>query len=441
MRHTSRWTGRTRVVVAVATMSAITLAACGDDEPEENNDAAEGGPVDLTMWVAREQYIPPDSFFDSLEEAYPDINLTVELQPDDALFFQMQRMKQAGEALPDLVQVDSFFAAPMYELGLAIDLTDVVEQWQEEDPELYDLQADPVFFEHDDAIVGLATTGSMDVLYVRSDWLTEAGVEVPIDTWDGVLDALRAIKQNHPDIFPWAMIATRGEGVNWLISQMVASGVEFDGAIPQLTSEAGEYVISFYQQLIRDELTSPEALAWGENESRGTWIGGRAAMILDGMRSSNDIGDALTDGLGVTYPDGWQMILLPHSRSGEPEEGEQLVATRTFHITSDSEHPYEASLVMRHLTETDQAIEAAKSGAVYLQNEVMSSPEFAEIYPYADEPIRQALLEAGSFPSASYFFEVVDLLEQMVQDILQNPDADPAELAEKWQEQLDALAG
>jgi hypothetical protein len=50
------------------------------------------------------------------------------------------------------------------------------------------------------------------------------------------------------------------------------------------------------------------------------------------------------------------------------------------------------------------------------------------------------ILEGESFPSASYFFEVVDLLEQMIQDILQNPDTPTEELAQKWQAELDAVA-
>jgi ABC-type glycerol-3-phosphate transport system substrate-binding protein len=455
-RRVRRWSTWTSLIVVLA----MVLAACGGTTGEETTTTAAAGatttaagsegttttatmsdePVDLTMWVSREQYIPSDAFWDRFHAKYPNINVTVELQPDDDLFFQLQRMADAGQPLPDLVQLDSYFAAPMYDLGIAIDLTDLVSQWEQEDPEGFAKQPESLFFGYDDAIVGLATTGTMDGLYHRADWLEEAGVGVPIENWDAVLDALRAIKTQHPDVTPWSMIATRGEGVNWLISFMSSAGVEFDGAIPQIDSEAGKYIIEFYQTLVKEDLTTLDALAWGEDEARGAWIGGRAAMMIDGIRSTNDVGGALMEGLGLN-PEDWGLMLLPTSLHGGGEDGQQIIATRTFHITSTSEHQYEASLVLREQMQTENALEAAQSGAIYLQKDVLTSDQFAETYPYLTEDVKTAILTATTFPSASYFFEVVDVLEQFVQDVLQNPDTPSDELATKWQAELDAVGG
>jgi ABC-type glycerol-3-phosphate transport system substrate-binding protein len=239
---------------------------------------------------------------------------------------------------------------------------------------------------------------------------------------------------------PWSMIGTRGEGANWLISFFSSVGVEFDGAVPQIDSEAGHYVIDFYRTLVNEGLTTNDVLAWGENEARGAWIGGQAAMMLDGIRSTNDIGGAIMDGLGITEED-WGFSLLPMSMHGDGVDGEPIVATRTFHITTTSEHPYEASLVLREQMQTDNALNAAESGAIYLQNDVLASEQFAETYPFLTEEVLAAIPVARTFPSADYFFEVVDLLEQMVQDIIQNPDVLAADMAAKWQAELDAVAG
>jgi ABC-type glycerol-3-phosphate transport system substrate-binding protein len=439
---------------------ALIVAACGDSGGEATTTAAGGGettttagseaptttagpteePVEITMWVSREQYLPTEFFLDSLAEAHPNITLNAELQPDDDLFFQLQRMADAGEPLPDLVQLDSFFALPLYDVGVALDLTDLMAQWETEDPEGFSKQPSSLFFNDGDVIVGLATTGTMDGLYNRVDWLTEAGSEYPIDSWDGVLEGLRGIKEAHPDIMPWSMIGTRGEGANWLISFFSSVGVEFDGAVPQIDSEAGHYVIDFYRTLVNEGLTTNDVLAWGENEARGAWIGGQAAMMLDGIRSTNDIGGAIMDGLGITEED-WGFSLLPMSMHGDGVDGEPIVATRTFHITTTSEHPYEASLVLREQMQTDNALNAAESGAIYLQNDVLASEQFAETYPFLTEEVLAAIPVARTFPSADYFFEVVDLLEQMVQDIIQNPDVLAADMAAKWQAELDAVAG
>ena len=401
----------------------------------EGTGAADAGePVEITMWVAREQYLPTEGFLASLAETYPNITLTAELQPDDALFFQLQRMADAGEPLPDLVQLDSYYAAPMYDLDLAIDLTDQVARWEEEEPETFGLVADTVFYEHEGAIVGLGTTGTMDILYQRPDLLAEAGFDQPLDSFDAILEATRALKEADPESYPFSMIGTRGEGANWFYSHLVAAGVEFEGVTPDMTSEAGQSVISFYQTLSREGLVDPEVLAWGEDEARGAWIGGRAALMIDGIRSSNDIGNAIEEGLGISNPEGWRMGLLPAEGSGS-----NVVATRTFHIPPTSEHQDEAMLVLRLAMTTENAIDAAQSGALYLQTEVLSSDQFAEAYPFVEPEILDAFQNGSAFPAASNFFGVVEVLERMIQDMIQSPDEDPAAFAERWQAELDAV--
>jgi multiple sugar transport system substrate-binding protein len=433
--RSGRRRGLGRLVAATVVAASLALTACGGDSEEPTEP---GGPIELTVWVAREQYMPTDAFMSSFKAKYPNITLKAELQSDDALFAQMQRMLQAKQPLPDLVQVDSFYAAPMFESGVARDMTDLIERWKQEDAALLDKQAPAMQYKLGDKVIGLGTTGTMDVLYYRADWLKEAGFTVPFKSWDEVLDALRAIKQRHPDITPWSMIGTRGEGVNYLITQMVSSGVEFKGATPQLNTPAGKYVINFYQTLIREGLASKEALAWGENESRGAWIGGRAAMTLDGVRSSNDLGEAIEQGLKIKFKDDWDMALPPlTTTTGGPEVGKYVTATRTFHVTSTSKHPYEASLVLRHMVETEQATEAAESGALYLQNDVLDSDAFRKSYKYLSDEQVEAFKNGSSQPASSRFFAVVEVLEQMVQDILNNADASTDELAQKWQKELD----
>ena len=104
---------------------------------------------------------------------YPNIKLKAELQADDSLFTQLQRMMQAKQPLPDLVQLDSFYAPPMVENGIAIDMTPYIDRWKNEDAALLEKQAPGMFYKIDDKVVGLITTGTMDVVYYRADWLKE----------------------------------------------------------------------------------------------------------------------------------------------------------------------------------------------------------------------------------------------------------------------------
>ena len=442
-RPRRRWPAWTAGAAALVLM----LAACGgDDDTSAAGDGAElptpaDGPVTITVWVNREQYMPVPSFYEALEAEYPDITVEAELVPDDDLFFQLLRMQQAGEELPDVVQLDDFFAVPMLDSGLEGPLDAVVQQWQEEDAAGFDKVSPNALFtnDEDDSIVGITPVATMDVLYYRSDWLADAGVETPVTSWDGLLDALRAVKESNPDVVPIALPSGSGSGVNWFISMLAASNVEFDGSVPQLSSAEGVYVIEFLQTLVRDELTTIESLAWGDDESRGAYIGGQAAMTYDSVRSVNDLGEALTES-GLTYPDQWSTMLAPLAKAdGDEPDGRHLLGTRTYHITAETEAPYEAGVVLRTLMSEEQAYEQLGVSNIPLQRAVLESPEFAEAQPYVPEEHVDAILEASQRPADSRFFQVVEILEQVVQDAFQNPDADPQEMADKWQAELDGL--
>ena len=96
-------------------------------------------------------------------------------------------------------------------------------------------------------------------------------------------------------------------------------------------------------------------------------------------------------------------------------------------------------LVLRLAMTTENAIDAAQSGALYLQTEVLSSDQFAEAYPFVEPEILDAFQNGSAFPAASNFFGVVEVLERMIQDMIQSPDEDPAAFAERWQAELDAV--
>ena len=201
--HGIEYLGREDIVriwrLLAALLLVLVAAACGGDtggEAETEAPAEEGSeteapaaegtgaadagePVEITVWVAREQYLPTEGFLASLAETYPNITLTAELQPDDALFFQLQRMADAGEPLPDLVQLDSYYAAPS-----------TTSTWRSTSPtrspggrrrSRRPSGSSPTpCLRHEGAIVGLGTTGTMDILYQRPDLLAEAGFDQPL---------------------------------------------------------------------------------------------------------------------------------------------------------------------------------------------------------------------------------------------------------------------
>ena len=162
-------------------------------------------------------------------------------------------------------------------------------------------------------------------------------------------------------------------------------------------------------------------------------------MIYDSIRSTNDLGGELIAS-GVEYGDGWVTMAAPLRMTDDGEDvGRHLMGTRTYHVTAASEHPYEAGVVLRALFTEDRAYEALDVSNVPLHPAVIESDVFAEKQPFITQEEKDAILAASQRPADSHFFEVVEILEQVVQDVYQNPETPTAEMAAKWQAELDAL--
>jgi multiple sugar transport system substrate-binding protein len=432
----SRRLGTRRRAVLVAAAVSLLLAACGGDEDgaaEDDAASSSDGPVTLTVWVGRETTVPPDQF-ESIEEDY---GVQVEYSVVDwgEAFEQLVRMRDAGQPMPDVVQVDGFFVPGLYEAGIVQDIGEYRDLWEEEDPDSFNQLADVVWTDGqwDGVQVGMADISSMDQMFYRPDWFEEDGLAIP-ETQDELLDLMRTLKDQRPDSIPYSLFAARGNGANFFITHMAAAGVEFDGAIPQLESEAGEYVIDFYQTVVREGLTSEDVLAWGSDEARGAYIGGNAAMLVESIGIAEELRPIET----MNCNEQWALFDIPTSRSGG-DDGVNVATAKNWVITSDSEHPYEASLVLRYLMADEQALGIAMVGEIPRHTGVLENEEFQEQFE-CFMPHVETFMNSAPFSIDTNFFAVEGVLELMIQDIVSNPDEPPSELAARWQTELDATA-
>ena len=396
---------------------------------------AEGGEAEQTellVWVTRPYYIPPNDF-ESFEAEYPNITVQYDVQANDDILQQFLRMRDAGQPLPDVLAAeDSFLIETYVEAGLIGSHDDIAATWQEEDPDLYDLLLPLAWDETtiDGVKYGLSITANFDVLYYDPGWLEEAGVTVPFESLDAVLDGLRAMKETRPDSIPFTVQAIAGEGVTTLKTMLAAAGTPFDGAVPDLTSDGGIYVINWFLQAVEEELLPPEAIAWGEDESRGAFVSAAAGMILDGFTTAGDFNEAPN----FEYPDQWDLTPVPLSQSGGGDDGVALSAARTWAVVEGTEHPDEAALVLRYVAETDNLIEAAGNGSVPMrQTEAINDPRLLEIWPFFNEDLKEAYLGSTPTPAGPNAGEVEGILEQMFGEIVVGTEKTAEELATEYQ--------
>lgn len=424
--------------------TTTTTAAGGDTETTadggDTETTADGGDmeeIDILVWVTRPYYIPPDGF-ESFMAEHPNINVTFDVQANDDILQQMLRMQDAGQPLPDILGAeDSFLIENFVEAGLLAPHDPIAAQWEEEDPELYNKLLPLAWDETaiDGAKTGLSVTANFDILYYNTEWLEEAGVETPFESLDDVLDGMRAMEASRPGSIPFTVQARAGDGVTTLKTMLAAAGAPFNGPVPDLTSEGGIYTINWFVQAANEGLLPPEAIAWGEDESRGAFVSGDAGLILDGFTTAGDFNEAA----GFAYPDQWNLTPVPLSRSGGGDDGVALSAARTWAVTSGAEHPEEAALILRYISSTDNLIEAAGNGSVPMrQTEAIDDPRLLEIWPFFTDDLKEAYLGSTPTPAGPNAGEVEGILEQMFGEIVLGTDKTAEELAAEYQPQLDA---
>ena len=397
-------------VVAAAAAIAMLAAACGgsgDDEAEAgsvDDGGGDAGTAELTIWFNRDYAVPPDAFESFTEET--GIEVTYDVRPGDDILPTLLQMRDAGEELPDIVQDDTAVVPGYVQTELLLPLDDLVAQFEEEDPDLFGL-VDPVVWEQgtfDGSIYQMAIIANYDLLYYSVPWLEEAGLEPEFASWEEVLEASRTLKETRPDEYPFAIQGDPRDGVTAFINQMITSGVPFDGAIPDLTSEQGQYLLGWYQTMVEEELISPEAIAWGEDETRGSFIGGRSALIIEGLNTAADF----TDTPDYAFGEDWATTLLPISTTPDAEEGSYYVVPRGFSVVGTTQFPEEAGLALRYLAQTDTVVETTLIGSSPpRQSEALeNSPELDEFMPFFTPEIREAFLEGVPNPPAPNFGEI-----------------------------------
>jgi ABC-type glycerol-3-phosphate transport system substrate-binding protein len=363
--------------------------------------------------------------------------VTLDVQANDDILQQLQRMQDANQPMPDLVQDDTFLIEAYNAAGLVMPFDEQMQRWEEEDPEEF-ANILPIAWEEnvlDGETLGSSLTANFDILYYNVPWFEEAGFDPStIDSLDGVLEALRAAQAARPDGIPLTVQALPTTGVTLLKTFLSAAGAPFEGAVPDLQSPGGIYTLEWFLTAAEEGLMPSDAISWDEDQARGVFLAQDAAMILDGFTVAGDLGEEP----GFDYETVWSVIPVPASQTGAQKDGNQISNARTWFLTSGTEHPYEAGLAMRYVNET--LVDAAANGSVPMRNSRhLADPRLDEIWPFFTEPLREAYIASDSVPAGLNGGDVEAVLEAMFGEIVVGTDKTAQELADEYQPQLDEL--
>lgn len=437
-RTSTRPRMRRRPGLVAAAALALIVAACGGDDPEAadttaagGGDGGDGGGAEVTIWFNGES-VPADEFAAVEEEHGIVVNYDIR---GDAILTDMLRMRDAGEELPDLVEIDSHLTPAFMEAELLAPMTEQIATWEEEDPELYATVPESVWEDgtYDGEIYHFPNKSLVNAIYYNVEMVEEAGVEVPFDTWWDVVDAARAVQEVRPDL-P-AYFGTGGASHDRMFLWLYNFGVPYEGNVPQLTTDQGVDFIDFLQTMFEEGITDPEFQIGQQDESKGAFVAGELPFISEGLNGGP--GFMLDD---FTYGEHWLTTPLPvHEEDG----GVNMGAPRGISLSAESDVPYEASLVMRYLSDPEIAAERyfeLESGVVQ-SIPMLEGERMAEEQPFFTEELledfrtMEAQIPVGTNTNAVGEI-LIDLIEETT---VTGTDEEPADVAARYQGMLDEL--
>lgn len=438
-----------RGVVLLATLILI-VAACGGDDSSDTTTAdgdtqttadgdqplACGGPdadpVELTLWFNGET-VPPDEF--ASLEAEHNIIVSYDIRGDDILPLTLQ-MRDAGERLPDVIEIDTNTVPAYIEAGTIQPIDDIVAQWEEEDPELY---ADvlPVTWTDgtfDGVLYHMANKGGYDIMYYNIEMVEAAGIELPLETWHDVTDAAIKLRDMFPGLSEY--FGTGGGSPDRMFYWAYGFGVPYVGAegnIPDLTSPQGIEMIEWLRELFDEGLVNPTNMIGDQDESQGAFIRDDLPLLDEGSNGGISFEEA-----GFNYGTDYTTSPLPVN-----EGGERMAVPRGFSVTSDIPNKCEAGLLLRYMSEPEQVIPRFTQllSSPIRSRALLESEELAERLPYFDDAIQAAFAETvQQIPPGTTTLEVGNIIKELLDELTVTGTDEPAEdLANRYMERMLAL--
>jgi ABC-type glycerol-3-phosphate transport system substrate-binding protein len=384
--------------------------------------------TEVTVWFGRENFIPADRF-ESFNEANPDINVTTDVIPLEQSVADTIRAAQANRA-PTIVQTPADGLAPLVAQGAVQPIDDLLEQWEQDDPESFNDLSQTAWdmASLDGQTYGVTLFAGPFWYTYRSDWLEEAGMDVP-QTWDDVLEFARAMRDQ--DRIGFSTIGSRAHDPVWFLSMFMAMGGQFEDGAPQLDSEAGHYLLSFYQTLVREDLTSQDVLAWDSGAMRAAFINGEAAQAMIGDNVYPTINETLT----------WNVEWdgsAPPVRPGAEDEGRTMTLGWPFLVTEGAENREAVLKVLQYLAEAENVAEVSMRYQPGTVLSVFGSDQYNEVKPWSSK-FSEAFANLTPLPTHPRQSQIYQILLDAMQMALQNPDQDAAEIAAQHQAEIDAL--
>ncbi|WP_067597447.1 extracellular solute-binding protein [Nocardiopsis listeri] len=446
MRGTPRKTTR---AAAAAALLALIAAGCSSGEARDAD----------TVRIAYQKFgtfIAMDSLMRKVKEEFeadnPDVTVelnAIEAQAEDYQT-QVNLMNGSASEAPDLIYQDTFTINQDADAGYLMPLDDHFDAW--EDAERFNEQEAEAVTSLDGTRYGVMLGTDVRGLWYRTDFLEQAGVELPWEpaTWDEVLDTARAVREEFGDeVVPLNVYSgtPAGEAASLQGFQMLLRGTDdslFDESSEQWVSSSTGFTesLEFVRTVFDEDLTlAPQDaldanIGTVNNEER--FPGGEMAISLEGPWATQSwIEDANRP--WPEWEDHMEFTPMP-TRDGQGAGVSSMSGGWALSMGAHATDPDLAWRVMTHALNQENAVKfAVEGGQIPVRSDVAEDPGFLEAAPKAERFAE--LVDVTGFRPAYSEYPRVSLAIQEAMEVVMLGEATPEEAAELYARELESIVG
>lgn len=304
--------------VLAATLAMTQLAGCStgaaaNPEGDGASEAAGSGKTEVLLWHVmsgdREEQLTAivDGFNASQDEYVVVAEAQGEYDEANSKFLNMAGSKDA----PAIMQIGDQHLQAMYDSGLVENISDMVEKYDYDTGVLLPQAVD--FYTVEGDMYAMPFNCSSPVIYYNVEALKKAGMEMPPETFEGIVDCAAAIAENNEGMKAFS-ITSWGYLLDQLLTNNGYPVVNNDNGRAARATEAayGEGLLRFYQ-FIADLIAAGGFENYGESDDdiNAGFNNGDIAMFVTTSAWATSIIDSAPFEVG--------MAGIPHFEDREPQ--------------------------------------------------------------------------------------------------------------------------
>jgi len=360
-------------------------------------------PVTIKVLVGAPESGQMQAYAERFNQQHPNIHLKVIEGPNET--GQVEDLYTSafllGDSPYDLVYMDIIWTPKFAAAGWLRDLSDYFSQ-QELDQFL---EGDVQGGMYQGKLYRMPFRTDAGMLYYRSDWLEQAGYELP-DTFSDLMEISQSLQEK--DYTDWGYV-WQGKQYEGLSAMFVEILEGFDAFwVDPETLEVGLdepnaiAAARFLKKTIEQGVSPPGVTTYAEEATRRIFQNGEAVFLRNWPYVYNLASDSEIAGQFDIKP----MVHTPQGNSGACQGG------WGFGIASNTEHPEQAWEVIKYFTQRDiQKEYALEKGYVPTRKDLFDDPDLVAKYEYLPD-LLDVLENAILRPPIAQYAQASDILQR-----------------------------